>query len=522
MDNQEKNMAAQQAEQAKSGDKADGKKPAAPQKDKKEKKPGLFKSRRVRHGSIAIAITAVVIAAVVVLNIIVGLLVDRFPSLKADFTSNSAYALQEDTKNYLKSLTKDVTVYILSPKNVFESNGEYFVQAKNLLEKMEQTSDGKLKVVYKDTASDPAFAKKYKNIDWSVSTNVAVVESGKQYKALTLDECFTYDEDSAAQQGAMQYKSTTIEQAVVKGAMYVTTDDKVVVDVIKDNQPGDYSGITALLNDNAYKVNEISLITGEISKDAAFVVLYAPSVDLDANQTEKLSKWLENGGKYGKNLIYIAKSQPVETPNMNAFLNEWGMKINDGFVFETDSNHLQAGATPYAFVTDYSDKYTEKLKNKDIPVLANYAHGIEIKDDSVASALLNTSDRAGIEPVDHDDKWDYNKAITGKPIAVAAEGVKSKGDNTSRVIAFSSDAMLMKEIMQYNSFNNGGYLMSIFNTLAEKDDNTVVIEGKTLDNTELGITDVSSTAVILVIFVIVIPLGVIILGIVLWILRRNK
>ena len=82
--------------------------------------------------------------------------------------------------------------------------------------------------------------------------------------------------------------------------------------------------------------------------------------------------------------------------------------------------------------------------------------------------------------------------------------------------------MLLNAFMQYNSFNNAGYLMNIFNTLAEKDDDTVVIEGKSLENAELGITDVSSTAFVMVIFVIIIPLGVIILGIVLWVLRRNK
>ena len=64
--------------------------------------------------------------------------------------------------------------------------------------------------------------------------------------------------------------------------------------------------------------------------------------------------------------------------------------------------------------------------------------------------------------------------------------------------------------------------MGIFNTISDKDDETVVIEGKSMEETELGITDQSSTAAILVIFVIVIPVGIIILGIVLWILRRNK
>ena len=179
MENKEKTAAVQTTEDTKAADevtaetteetkpeaKAGGKK----EKKKKDKKQGgikkMLKTRKFRHGSVAIAITAIVVALVVVLNIIVGLLVDRFPNLKVDFTSNQAYALQNDTKEYIKNIKKDVTLYVLSTKSAFESNGEYFVQAENLLEKMEKGSDGKLSVIYKDTSTDPSFIKKYSNIN---------------------------------------------------------------------------------------------------------------------------------------------------------------------------------------------------------------------------------------------------------------------------------------------------------------------------------------------------------------------
>ncbi len=490
-----------------------------------EKKQGklkkLFKTGKFRHGSAAVALTAIAIAVVIVLNIIVGLLVDRFPNLKIDFTANQAFALQEDTAEYIKNLKNDVTVYILFTENAFEANGEYFVQAKNLLEKMEKSSNGKLKVVYKDTSTDPGFTKKYPNVNWDSKNFVGIVECGKQYKALTLDDCFTYDKEYAAQ-GMYKYESTTIEQAVVKGALYVTTEDKVKVDVITDNQPGDYSGVTSLLNDNAYQVNEVSLLTKDLEKDADFALLFAPSVDLDEAQTEKISTWLKNGGKYGKNLIYVASYKPVDTPNINALLNDWGMAVNSGYTFETDPNHLQTGGNAYTFIADYTDEYVENLKNPNIPVIVNSAHAVDIKDDSVAKPILKTTDRAGIEPVDAGDDWDYNKAVKGEPIAVAAEGTKASGDSTSRLIVFGSDSMLLKSLMQYNSFNNAGFIMNIFNTISDKDDENVVIEGKTLESAELGITDQTSTAAVLVIFVIVIPLSIIVLGIVLWLLRRNK
>ena len=116
MDNKEKNPAVQPSEETVSTceAKVTETKEEPKKENKKTKKSGgvknLLKSRKIRHGSIAAAVTAVVVALVIVLNIVVGLLVDRFPNLKIDFTSNQAYALSEDTTQYIKSLKKDVTV----------------------------------------------------------------------------------------------------------------------------------------------------------------------------------------------------------------------------------------------------------------------------------------------------------------------------------------------------------------------------------------------------------------------------
>ena len=154
----------------------------------------FLKSRKARHGSLAVVLVIAAVALVVVLNIVVGLLVERFPNLQMDLTSNSAYALSDDAEDFMSHLDKDVNMYILSPENDFVGNGEYFVQAKNLLEKMEAASNGKFTVSYIDTTSNPSFTNKYKNIDWSSKDTMAVMECGDRYQGVKTDDCFTYDE----------------------------------------------------------------------------------------------------------------------------------------------------------------------------------------------------------------------------------------------------------------------------------------------------------------------------------------
>lgn len=495
-----------------------------PQKEKGKFKK-FMKSRKAKHGTVAMAITALVIVMVIVLNIIVGLLVNRFPDLELDLTSNNSFALQDDTIDYVSHLNNDVTVYILMEKDKFESQGTYFVQAQKMLNKMASKSDGKMKIKYVDLTSNPSFTSNYPNVDWQSSSanNIVLVESGKQYKVLTLTDCFEYDEQTYNYYGTYSFTGTKIEQAVVTAILNVTTDDKVVVDMIKGNNEQDYSSLKSLLENNAYQVNEVSLATGDFDKDAKVAIMYAPSVDLDEKIVEKLSTWLSNDGKYGRSLIYVPTADMGEMPNLDDFLKEWGMSIDRGYVFETDETALVNANSPYAFTVSYGDYYKDNLKNSKIPVVVSESHAVDITDENTAHALLKTTNKAGVLPIDADKSWDYKDAITGNGENVAAEGVMTNEDKkSSRVVVFGSYIMFSDTIMKYNSFNNSAYFMNVINTIADKEDVGITIESKSIDNTELGITDVATQNTMLVVFVIVIPIAILVAGFVFWLRRRNR
>ncbi|HJI83866.1 MAG TPA: GldG family protein [Oscillospiraceae bacterium] len=504
-------------------------KKAKNKKSKPQKEKGKFKkfmkSRKAKHGTVAMAITALVIVMVIVLNIIIGLLVNRFPDLELDLTSNNSFALQDDTIDYVSHLNNDVTVYILMEKDKFESQGTYFVQAQKMLNKMASKSDGKMKIKYVDLTSNPSFTSNYPNVDWQSSSanNIVLVESGKQYKVLTLTDCFEYDEQTYNYYGTYSFTGTKIEQAVVTAILNVTTDDKVVVDMIKGNNEQDYSSLKSLLENNAYQVNEVSLATGDFDKDAKVAIMYAPSVDLDEKIVEKLSTWLSNDGKYGRSLIYVPTADMGEMPNLDDFLKEWGMSIDRGYVFETDETALVNANSPYAFTVSYGDYYKDNLKNSKIPVVVSESHAVNITDENTAHALLKTTDKAGVLPIDADKSWDYKDAITGNGENVAAEGVMTNEDKkSSRVVVFGSYIMFSDTIMKYNSFNNSAYFMNVINTIADKEDVGITIESKSIDNTELGITDVATQNTMLVVFVIVIPIAILVAGFVFWLRRRNR
>ena len=140
-------------------------------------------------------------------------------------------------------------------------------------------------------------------------------------------------------------------------------------------------------------------------------------------------------------------------------------------------------------------------------MLNEYATGITIKDTNTAHALLQTTDKAGILPLDAKEDFDFAANVTGETIAIAAEGQKAGTEAYSNVVVFSSKAMLLSGELSYASFNNAAYFMNMLNTITEKEDNTVVIEGKSLENATLGAPGAETSNAVMIVFMIVLPAG---------------
>ena len=70
-------------------------------KEKKVKQPKeksvqqLNRSRRLRHGTMATVLSVCFVAAVVLVNVIVSILVDRYP-ISVDLTSNKVFELSQE------------------------------------------------------------------------------------------------------------------------------------------------------------------------------------------------------------------------------------------------------------------------------------------------------------------------------------------------------------------------------------------------------------------------------------------
>ena len=505
------------------------------QNNTSEKKKGGFKgflkSRAARRGAMAVLVTALFVAAVILVNVIVNVLAGS-TTLSLDVTANASYRLQQDTIDYTATVTKPVDIYVLQKEADFESgdsnNYKYYVQANKLLHAIDDSSD-KISLHYKDIVANPTFTADYPDIDWS-KNHMLLVVSGKQYRALDLTDLFTFDQEQLYYNGYYIITEQHVEQAVATAVMNVTSEDKTKIMLLSGQGEQDMTAFTTLLQNNAYEVETVSLLNSEIPKDAELIVIYDPDVDISDNIYDQLSAWLKNDGNYGHHLVYFPNDQhPVsEYPNLNSLMETFGMKVTDGYIYENADDHLIPGYNHYFSIFDYAEdaeKYTKNLRNPSIPVVMSLTVPVTVTDSNLASPLLQSSESAFFFPKDLDEESakDFKpepETLNGAAIGTMGEGSDDAESSTLTVIG-SYDAVTANYIGS-SSYNNAAYFVNLFNTLSQRDDMSIVIEGKDPSANSLGLTSVSEIAFPAIIVRFVIPIAVVLIGLIIWIRRRHR
>lgn len=85
----------------------------------------------------------------------------------------------------------------------------------------------------------------------------------------------------------------------------------------------------------------------------------------------------------------------------------------------------------------------------------------------------------------------------------------------------SYDAMT-SGYLSISSYNNAAYFVNLFNTLSDRDDVSVIIEGKNPSANDLGVTSVDEITFPSVLVRFVIPIAVLLCGLIVWIRRRHR
>ncbi len=489
--------------------------------EKNQKKDGklkaLFKSRKMRKGGLSIAFTAVFIVAVIVLNMIAGLITNKVPALSFDLSSQQTYNLTQDTIDFVETINKDITISVLASESDYTGASQYYLMASTLLNQYKNYND-KIKIEYIDLTANPTYINKYP--DDTLQQGNYIVKCGEKYRILTNDDLF--ETQMSSDYSSYEVTGLNVEPAVTTAILNVTSENQVKVQFIEGFGNYNADAFKNLLEQNNYDVSTVSTLTEDIDKDAEALVLFTPTTDLDETSVKKIKEFLNNNGNYGKDLMYVAAATPVESPNLDALLEEWGIKMSEGVVAEMDSSKLLSSNDPFTSVLEYNNTdYTDGLKDSSLYIVGGEIVPVEISDENTATSLLVTSASAKLYPFTADEKFKIDD-VKEQQFNAAAIATKTSGDNTaSNVIVMGSSLIFNSNAIKMSSYNNGAYLINMMNKITENTDEGITISGKDLSSPSLGITS-DQIQLWTIICMGVFPVAIIIVAIVIYIRRRNK
>lgn len=510
--------------------------------EKKDKKIKVKKNhKKLKHGTMATVLTVVFVVVLVLVNVVATSVFEKFP-LTIDMTSDDSYTISDETADYIKNVEKKIKITVLSEESEFTSASKFIRQANEILQNIAK-SNKNITVEYIDLMSNPELKSEYEE---SLSEYDIIVEAGDNHERTTVVHPqdlvkFSSDFETSFQQNmgatletfieyyggmtaiksyATGIESNCAEQAFASAILKVTdADPKTVTFLTGRNEIAALSYFQTLLKANGYIVNSVDITTQEIPKETNLVVMGAPSVDYTAKEVEKVSAFLDNGGKLKKNLLYIESVQQGDTPNIDELLEEYGIKFRNEFVYDSNGSNASNG---YVFMERANDKFMEDIKDDSLRLFTSiYTKPITIefneKSMKTCEAYVQTSDTG----YTMDSK---QKELTSGVTVTAAVGSKAvfidNGAEYSNLIALGSEYFLDDTVLQMSQYLNRQWILSLVNGVTGKSSD-ITIEPKTVEGSLFDLTN-TQIRVLEWTFIVIIPIIVLAIGITVWIKRKNR
>jgi ABC-2 type transport system permease protein len=456
----------------------------------------------LRGGSYALAVTAVVLAILVVCNILASTLPATLTKL--DMSSTKLYSVTSNTKAVVNNLTQDVTIYWIV------QSGEEDDILDNLLSKYDSLSSH-IDVVKKNPDVYPTFAAQY--TDETVANNSLVVESNGRSRYIAYDDI--YLDESSYYSYSYSFDG---EGAITSAIDYVVNEDQPKIYALTGHGESDLpSTFEEQITKSNIDVESLSLLTvDEIPEDANVLMIYAPESDLSDEEISMLSDYVTTGGKL---LVIAGPTEDGILTNLYSLLADYGVETYDGVVVEADRDHYAFGY-PYMLMPELSDSdITSALSEENYYPIFPIAQGLEVLSSaSDVTTLLSTSDSAFSKADGYQlTTFDEEEGDTDGPFAL---GVSIDCGNDGQIVWFSSSQFLDDQINSYSSGANVNLAMnSISSMVGERE--ALAIRSKSLNYSYLTISE-SSASLLKVLMIGIFPIVYLGIGIVIVAERRRK
>lgn len=497
-------------------------------KKKKTKSPKAPRQKmskaRFNHTIGALVITAVVLVATILLNVVVSLMSDKLPGMSIDLTSKGAFQLSETSIKLAQNVKKDLKITFLDDKQSYRSKASsntYYAQVMAIAEEYGKYNN-KISAEYISIVDNPNFENKYPQE--TLSADNIIVSCGDKYRILDQYDIFNVK----SYYSTYSYiASSKAEEAFDGAILAVTSTESTKLAIVEDNSTEDFTYFKNILEQNNYELVSVKLEQEDIPKDAKMLIVFTPEKDFSKTAAKKIRTYLENNKEYGKNMLYIPSSKTYKTPNLDEVLSDWGITVGDGLAYELESSSVY-GRNMYDGILCYmgSNAFTSKFDDNSAPVISSYARPITLDSDAETQSLLQYSSKSGVCPSDADDSYDFTGNAKGN-IIIAGYGVngifandKKSSDKISTVFVFGSSTMFEKTILA-STYSDQKYILAMLSESCGRVNQEITVEAKELTQYDVQIDNNSASVIGLVCYV-GLPIAVICAGLIVFVKRRNK
>lgn len=500
-----------------------------PSVEKNEKKSlgKMLRSNKFKRGGMATLMTVVFIAIVIVFNILVGLLTSRFPSLNLDLTAQKINTLSDQAERVAGEVQNDTTIYLIGAEeryrkdNIYASYGLHYSQVANLAEKLQEASS-KISVEFIDPDTNPGFISQYSAEN--LMTGDVLVRTEKRYKVLSLTDLFGQRTDSSTGSSVTYSKADSALAAAIE---VVNMDEVPVVAMATGHGEmlgeGDTSAFRSLLEQQNFEIREINILTDEIPEDTQILMIPTPTTDYTAEELDKLRAYLNDETReqqLGLFITFYAK-QP-QLPNLNSFLEEWGISVGEGMVVETDTSRMAAANASF-ILADASDEvigseYSNLVVAMSRPITLLFEGNADIK----TQALWTTSDTAYVY---FDGDTDENPETSQQNVAaISAKYASVNGKNLRRnLVVFGSTHVFTDTFISATAYGDSTYISDLMKYCTGTDGSKVSVYTETVQTNVRDVAASQGTIVLLGlgVFTVGIPLAILVAGLVIFLKRRH-
>ena len=463
-----------------------------------------FSGRKLRSGAYVSLMSVIVVVILLVGNMLISSM-----KIEIDLSSQNMYTLTDDTKNLVKGLNDDITVYYMA------TTGNELELFKKIITKYEGLSD-KLKVVYKDPVLYPTFAKDYTNEEVGDNSIIVVNNTNGRAKYIPYNDMIVQETDY--QTYSTNTTGVDVEGELTSAIQYVTTEDLPMMYVMEghgETAPGDvFKEVIAKLNVSLNTIDTLS--TESIPEDCKLLYINAPTIDLSENEAAMIKDYLNKGG----NILATVGDKTNKLTNFKSILDYYGIVVMDGMVIEGNADNHIAGNPALLIPNRGSNEITSKLSGSNIPIVMFQSMGLgqaETKRSTVTlETLLSTSDASYSKQNIQNIISKENGDIDG-PFDLGILATDTYNGAESHLVVYSTVYTFDDTALSYENTN-----------LLSGTVSSLIGDGKALSipTKSLGEETIYPTAQEVIIWVIIlvflVPVGILATGIMVTLRRRKK